>query len=84
MILYKDYVSFVVLGQEINLISNETEYGRSTVAEIASSFHYLGNEAPDINLAIWAWEEMHCRLLTNDELDQTLIDNNINQNIIGE
>lgn len=81
MILYKDYVSFVVLGEEINLISNETEYGQSTVAEIASSFHYLGNETPDINLAIWAWEEMNGRLLTNDELDKTLIDNNINQKL---
>lgn len=74
MIVYKDYVSFNILGQEINLISDETDYGRNTVAEINNSYHYLGDELPSIVGAVVAWQEVNGRDLTDEEMNQVMKD----------
>jgi hypothetical protein len=40
MIVYKNYVTFTILGEEIILYSDdETSYGRNTVAEINGNYH---------------------------------------------
>lgn len=77
MIVYKDYVVFTVLGEEINLISSETAYGRSTVAEINGQYHYLDDELPTIASAIFAWQELNNRDLTTEELHQIMVDNKL-------
>jgi len=77
MIVYKDYITFQVLGQEINLISSETEYGRNTVAEMPNQYHYLGDEVPNIAAAIFAWQEVNGRDLTEEELRQVMVDNGL-------
>lgn len=77
MIVYKDYVSFMVMGEEIALISSETAYGRSTVAEINGHYHYLDDELPSIASAIFAWQEIYNRDLTTDELHQIMSDNKL-------
>jgi hypothetical protein len=77
MIVYKDYVVFTVLGEEIALISSETAYGQSTVAEINGQYHYLDNELPTIASAIFAWQELNNRDLTSDELHQVMTDNKL-------
>jgi hypothetical protein len=77
MIVYKDYVTFQVMGQEINLISDETDYGRNTVAEMSDRYHYLGDEIPNIAAAIFAWQETNGRDLTEEELRQAMIDNGL-------
>lgn len=77
MIVYKDYVTFVILGEEINLISDETDYGRNTVAEINGGFHYLGDEPANVASAVFAWQEVYGRDLSPEELRQILIDNHL-------
>lgn len=77
MIVYKDYVVFTILGEEINLISDETAYGRSTVAEINGQYHYLDEELPTIASAIFAWQELNNRDLTTEELHQIMVDNKL-------
>ena len=77
MIVYKDYVTFTVLGQEVNLISSETDYGTSTVAEVNERYHYLGNEPPSVLAAVWAWQKINGRELTNEELNQVMTDNHL-------
>lgn len=77
MIVYKNYVVFTILGEEINLISDETCYGRNTVAEVNEHFYHLDNELPTIASAIFAWQEIYNRDLTNDELHQIMIDNKL-------
>ncbi len=77
MIVYKDYVTFTVMGKEINLISNETAYGRSTVAELDNRFHYMDDEPPNVATAIFAWQEVNGRDLTNEEIRQVMVDNNL-------
>lgn len=77
MIVYKDYVVFTVLGEEIALISSETAYGQSTVAEINGQYHYLDNELPTVASAIFAWQELNNRDLTSDELHQVMMDNKL-------
>jgi hypothetical protein len=77
MLVYKDYVSFTVLGKEIILISDETESGRNTVVEIDNNYYYIGNEYPTIAAAIFGWQDAFERDLTQEELRQTLVDNNV-------
>ena len=77
MSMYKDYVTFVVMGEKINLISDELDSGLNTVAEINNKYHYLGHEFPTISSAIFAWQETNGRDLTNEELRQVMIDNNL-------
>lgn len=77
MIVYKDYVTFVILGEEINLISDETDYGRNTVAEIDGGFHYLGDEPANVASAVFAWQEVYGRDLSPEELRQVMVDNHL-------
>lgn len=77
MIVYKDYFTFTVLGQEINLILNETDYGQSIVAEINDKYYYLGDDKPNIGAAILAWQQVNGRDLNDDEFRLVLIDNHI-------
>lgn len=73
----KDYITFFVLGQEINLISDECYFGRNTVAEINNLYYYLGNEQATISAAILAWQISNNRELLDGELRQVMIDNHI-------
>lgn len=75
MFVYKDYLAFKILGEEVNIISDETAYGRNTVVEIDKVFHYMGDEFPGVAAAIYAWQEVKGRDLTNEELHQILEDN---------
>ncbi len=75
MIVYKNYQAFNLLGEEIVIISDETAYGRNTVVEIDKAFHYMGDEFPGVAAAIYAWQEVKGRDLTNEELHQILEDN---------
>lgn len=77
MLVRKDCVTFDILGQEINLYSEETAYGRNTVAEIDDYYHHLGDEFPSISAAIFAWQETTNRELTNTELHQVMVDNHL-------
>jgi len=77
MIVFKDYQSFDILGEEIILISDETCYGRNTVAQFENEFHYLGNEYPTISSAIFAYQELYGVELTDKELKQIMLDNKL-------
>ena len=77
MIEYKDYISFNILGHEVNVISDETAMGRNTVVEIDNSFYYMGDEYPTVSTAIFAWQEFKNCELNSEELRQVLIDNDI-------
>lgn len=77
MLVYKNYETFLVLGKEILLFSEELQHTRNTVAEVDGKYHYLGNEPSNIGSAIFAWQEINGRDLTNEELKQVLNDNNL-------
>lgn len=64
MILYKNYFTFNISNDEVNLISDETEYGRNTVAEINDIYYFLGNVEPNILQAINAWQKIYNKILT--------------------
>jgi hypothetical protein len=89
MIVYKDesYKSFVILGTEVNLITDETCYGRSTVAEIQNVYHHLGDQDPDITTALQIWKIVFNRTLTPEETVEVMMDNyidNLVPDILGE
>jgi hypothetical protein len=67
--------TFIIMGQTITLVSDEGAYGLNTIADMGDFNHYMGNEYPTISTAIFAWQEVNSRLLTNQELHQVMIDN---------
>ena len=75
MLVYKDYLTFTVMGQNINLVSDETAYGRNTVVEINGHYHYMADEPPNVATVVFAWQEVNGRDLTNEELRQVMVDN---------
>lgn len=75
MIIYKKYMTFQVLGQDINIISDETDNGRNTIAEMSNQYYYLGDEAPNLMTAIFAWQEVNGRSLSEKETHQVMTDN---------
>jgi hypothetical protein len=77
MIVYKNYQVFNLLGEELNIISDETVYGRNTVVEINNIYHHMGDEFPGVAAAIYAWQEVNGRDLTNEELHLILEDNKL-------
>jgi hypothetical protein len=77
MIVYKNYIAFKLLDEEVNIISDVTAYGRNTVVEIDKVFHYMGDEFPGVAAAIFAWQEVKGRDLTNEELHQIMDDNKL-------
>ena len=77
MIVRKDCVTFKIMDKEINLYSEDMKYGLSTIAEIDDQFYYLGDELPVVAAAIFAWQEVNDRDLTNEELRQIMIDNHL-------
>lgn len=75
MVVRDDCVKFTVLGQEIKIYSENLGNSYSTVADMGDHYHYLGNECPTVTAAIFAWQEVNGRDLTNEELRQVLVDN---------
>ena len=73
----KDYTTFIVLGQEVNIISDELSLGRNTVGEINNKFYYLGTDFPNVAAAIFTWQNINGRELTSEELRQVLVDNKL-------
>jgi hypothetical protein len=82
MLVYKNYIAFKILDEKVNIISDETAYGRNTVVEINNIFHYMGSEFPGIAAAILAWQEVKGRDLTSEELIQIMNDNQLNSQAI--
>jgi len=76
-VVHKDYVSFTILGEDIPIISSETAYGRSTVAEINGHYYYLDSELSSISSAIFAWQEVNNTDLSAEEIQQIMIDNKL-------
>lgn len=72
MIVYKDHATFIILGEEVHLFSDILDHGQNTVAEVGFTIHYLGKESPSLAAAILAWQEVHGRELTDDELREVL------------
>ena len=77
MLVYNDCINFIVMGQEVSLISDIVGDIQNTVAEISGSYYYLGNEIPNILTAIIAWEYFSGRDMTEAELVKTMEDNNL-------
>jgi hypothetical protein len=77
MLVHQDYKTYVVMGQEIHIISDDLGPCRNTVAEIGDLFYYMGDEQPTVSAAVFAWQDVHGRDLSTEELRQVLIDNHL-------
>lgn len=76
-IVYKNYTTYMVLGTSVNLLSEELDIGRNTIAEVGNSYHYLGPKLLNISSAIFVYQNIFKREITNEEFSQIMIDNNL-------
>lgn len=93
-----DYMTkFNILGVQVALFSSETSYGWQTCAEVEMSytepginysivdatFHYLGNSYITLETAINVWQDLHRRILTQEEIVKVMSENDLifNKNI---
>jgi hypothetical protein len=83
-VIYKNYETFLLLGEELNLISDETDQGLNTVAELGDLYHYMGQEPVSLTAAVIAYQEIKGRFLTDEELDKVLADNDETAKVITE
>jgi hypothetical protein len=72
---YNEYKAFDVLGEIVEVISFDTDYGISTVAEINGINYYLGDMDWDISAAIAAWQIANDRCLTDKEFIKVIKEN---------
>lgn len=82
MLLYKDYLTFKILEQDVNLVFSDTDYGYNTIVEIMDKYYYLGNSQPNIYTAILAWQKVFNRTLTEEEQRLVMMDNHITSSAI--
>ena len=78
-LLYKDCITFNILGDELNIFCNNTDYGRSTVAELNDQFYYLGDKPVDLTSALFAWENLLGKILSPTELEEITKNNSENK-----
>lgn len=74
-VFYKDYTTFTILGEKVNLISSETENGLMTVVEIGNYFYYLGSEPPNIESVLFAFQDLKGISLQEDVVQKIILDN---------
>ncbi len=74
-IVYLDYTTFTIANTQVSLISDNTDYGINTIAEINGNYHHMFSEVVSLPTAIFAFQECMGRDLTDDELKQALDDN---------
>ncbi len=70
MILYNDCITFNILGKEIEVISSETEYGLSTVVDFDGKYYYLGNEPPNLDTVVFAWQDYYNVQFSDQDLKE--------------
>ena len=81
-LVYNGCLTFKIMGEEINLSSEDLGNARSTVAEMEEYYHYLGNEPLVIASAIYAWQEANGRQLTSEELHRVMVDNHLSSDAV--
>lgn len=80
LVLHKDYITFNVLGDEVNIIYDPYSDQEFTFAEINERIYYLGNRPPTIESAIFAWEKVYETTLTADQITQIINNNPTKEN----
>lgn len=74
---FKDCKTFLFLGEEIDIISDQVNGVINTVAQYKEQFYYLGSEGGNFPSAVLAWEYFNGRILNGIEFRQVLIENKL-------
>jgi hypothetical protein len=76
-ILYDDCAKFKVENTLVKLYSDNTCYGKNTVAmfDVSPETIYLGDADPTIVAAIDAYEKLFSVVLTEDQIEKTMLTN---------
>lgn len=75
-ILYKDYITFKILNDIVDVISDETDYGRSTVVVTnGKNYYYMGDEPPNLETVLFAWQDLNEILLSEEQFETIMKQN---------
>lgn len=77
MIVYDGSITYNILGSEVKFYVDMTAYGQNVVAEYNNEYYYWGDEIVNIELALIFWQEHNNKMLSQDEVNQIMIDNNL-------
>lgn len=77
MIVHDDGISYRIFDSEVKFYADETAYGWNVVAEFNDKYYNLGNESVGIELAVSFWQEQNDKILSQDELKQIMISNQL-------
>lgn len=75
MLVYKDYITFNILGTFIDLISCDVNSSTYVVAAMGNKFYYLGTEIPDLAAATYAWLKFTGKTLSDEDKQKIYSDN---------
>jgi hypothetical protein len=76
-VVYKNYLSFLICGERINLFSEKIEGNRYTIVEYSGIYNHIGDEPLGLSTAIIFYEQFHNINLNDEEMRQILIDNGV-------
>lgn len=77
MIVHDDGISYRIFDSDIKFYADDTVYGWNVVAEYNDNYYHLGNESVGIELAVSFWQDQNDKILSQDELKQIMIDNQL-------
>lgn len=77
MVIVDRMTTFNILGADVALFSSETIYGWQTCAEVENEYHYLGDKYISIETAINCWQDLHGRMLTQEEINEVMESNDL-------
>jgi hypothetical protein len=73
-IQYKNYETFKIIDQEVNLISDSESDYPNVIAEIDNEFFYLGDKKVSMETAIEVWQIKHQLKLKPEEVVELISD----------
>jgi hypothetical protein len=77
MIVHDDGISYRIFDSEVKFYADDTAYGWNVVAEYNNNYYHLGSESVGIELAVSFWQNQNDKILSQDELKQIMIDNQL-------
>lgn len=75
--LLNEGIDYQVLGSKFSFFSTKTVYENNVACIYNDKVYYLGSEIVNIELAIYFWEYLNNRFLTQKEISSVFLENNI-------
>lgn len=79
---YNTTIAYHVIGLKIELFSDHTAYGWSTIAEVNNEYYRLGDRLINLQTAVHVWELINDKKLSDEEIELVAIENGLKSQAI--